>query len=351
MDAEFKSNSAAGPVEEAPRGIERDVESYYIHRDEVSYGPESVENLRLLCETGWLQPEDLVWKEGAPEWMTAGAVFASFFQAATRQQDEPLSLERDEDTDDFFLATAVRFSAEQPWPWSSFGIAIAAHVALLLLAVALFQFFPIKFLPYESPPASQEPPLEVTMVTEPEPALPPPPPPDSTPPPPEVMPPPLPDLAPPDMPPPPPAPAEMPVPSLPPLPLPVEPVALQEVATIPVPHKRTPQPHKVAETPAPPPSVAPQESPPPTDAGPPEYLADPRPVYPFVARQRRQEGTVLLLVTLDEAGNPSSVTVEQSSGYSILDKAAQKQVAAAWRFKPGQGSKVLVPVEFHLDAE
>jgi protein TonB len=74
-------------------------------------------------------------------------------------------------------------------------------------------------------------------------------------------------------------------------------------------------------------------------------------VYPFVARQRRQEGTVLLLVTLDEAGNPSSVTVEQSSGYSILDKAAQKQVAAAWRFKPGQGSKVLVPVEFHLDAE
>jgi TonB family protein len=54
-------------------------------------------------------------------------------------------------------------------------------------------------------------------------------------------------------------------------------------------------------------------------------------------------------VTMDEAGNPTSVSVEQSSGFSVLDHAALRQVASLWKFKPGQGLTVHVPVEFHLD--
>ncbi len=98
----------------------------------------------------------------------------------------------------------------------------------------------------------------------------------------------------------------------------------------------------------PPPVAQPETPPPPADAGPPEYLADPRPDYPFAARQRHQEGTVILLVTMDAAGNPLTVSVEQSSGYRILDDAALKKVRSSWRFKPGQSSSVHVPVEFHL---
>ncbi len=51
---------------------------------------------------------------------------------------------------------------------------------------------------------------------------------------------------------------------------------------------------------------------------------------------------------MDGAGNPVSVSVEASSGYSILDQAALKKVATAWRFKPGTNSTVRVPVEFRL---
>ena len=345
MDAELQSPFAAGPGEDA---IPAGAASFYIHKDEVTYGPESQSNLRLLCEAGWLQPADLVWEEGAPEWMTAGVIFAPFFRVANSLREGPATVDSPPDGDDFFQPAAVRFSEKNSWPWGSLGIAIVAHVALLLLVVAMFQLFPFKFNPYASPPESQPPPLEVAMVTEPEPAPPPPPtPPDPTPPPPDLPPPPpIPAMAMPDLPPPPPAPVEMPLPSVSSPQLPAESMLPQEAAAPPVVHKTPPHPHQVVKAVVVP---APQQMAPSEDAGAPEYLADPRPAYPFVARQRRQQGTVLLLVTLDDAGNPTSVSVEQSSGYSVLDKAAQKQVAAAWRFKPGQGSTVHVPVEFHLD--
>ena len=144
-------------------------------------------------------------------------------------------------------------------------------------------------------------------------------------------------------------PAEMPVPSPPPPPIPNESVIPPDTATTPTPPKPTPQHHKIVKAVIPPPvPVVPQE-PPPSENSEPEYLSNPRPIYPFAARQRHLQGTVLLLVTLDEAGNPTSVSVEQSSGYKILDQAAQKKVAADWRFKPGQSSTVHVPVEFHLE--
>ena len=352
MDADFQSNLATGTAEEIHSKVDSDAAVFYIHKDEITYGPETAANLRLLCEGGWLQADDLIWQDGAPEWLTARTVFSSFFAAANRSKGSGLTNSQRAWEDDFFSASAVCPSAEKSWPWGSLAIAIAAHAVLLLLAVELFQLFPIKFLPYAAVTASQEPPLEVAMVTEPEPAPPPPRvPPDPAPPPP-VLPPPVPVMAPPppDLPPPPPAPVEMPLPTLTPPPLPDAPPIPQDATPTPTVSAPAPPPRKLAKATARPAApIAPQETSPPADAGPPEYLADPRPIYPFTARQRRQEGTVLLLVTLDAAGNPTSVSVEQSSGYSVLDKAAQKQVAEAWRFKPGQGSTVHVPVEFHLD--
>jgi protein TonB len=346
MDAKLQSGPAAGTVQELPSDIDSEAASFYIHKDEVTYGPESASNLRALSEGGWLHADDLIWQDGAPEWLTAGTVFASFFHAAKGRKEAVRAAPQVGWEDDFFSASAVRLSAEKPWPWGSLAVAVVAHVALLLLAIELYELFPVKFLPYVTPRAAQEPPLEVAMVTEPDPA--PPTPPDPTPPPPVLMPPPLATIPPPDLPPPPPAPAEMPLPTFTPPPLPDVPPPEQPTISTSRVSKPATKPHKpVRATPAPAAPAIPQEAPP-AVAGPVEYLTDPRPVYPYIARQRREEGTVLLLVTLDAAGNPTNVSIAQSSGYSILDKAAQEQVSASWRFKPGQASTVEVPVEFHL---
>jgi protein TonB len=62
---------------------------------------------------------------------------------------------------------------------------------------------------------------------------------------------------------------------------------------------------------------------------------------------------VVLLVTVNAAGEPISVTVEKSSHNRNLDRAA-KDAAMKWRFNPGQrngtnvGDVVRVPVEFKL---
>ncbi len=128
--------------------------------------------------------------------------------------------------------------------------------------------------------------------------------------------------------------------------MPVEPVMPQQVAATPAP----PVQHKIAKPVVRErPPVPPQEAPPPSDAWQPEYLVNPRPDYPTSAKLMHISGTVLLLVTMDEAGHPLSVSVERSSGSGILDQAARKQVASRWRFKPGQASTVHVPVEFHLE--
>jgi protein TonB len=319
-----------------------DAASFYVHKDGLQYGPESEENLRAHCAGGWLLADDLVWREGDPEWQPAGVIFADAFVGA----EPPAEVALEED--DFTVLTALRLAPDKPWPWGSIGIAIAVHAALLLAIVEWLQLYPVNFTSTASS-VSQDPPLEVSMIPE---APPVPPPPPVIAPPPEPLPPtpPPPPVA--ELPPPPPAPPVMPVQAPPPPPvepMTPQPVIPEPVATAPVPvavpvpvhHKTKPAVPKIAP-------VAPQP-PAENNQGEPEYLANPRPEYPYSARLRRQQGTVLLLVTLDEAGNPTSVTVEQSSGVGALDLAARKKVLADWRFKPGQGNQVHVPVEFHLD--
>jgi periplasmic protein TonB len=76
--------------------------------------------------------------------------------------------------------------------------------------------------------------------------------------------------------------------------------------------------------------------------------------FPAQAIRAHMEGTVVLLVLVDEAGKPVDVKVEQSSGYLLLDKSAREQVMSGWQFQPavidGHAVKAWarVPVSFAL---
>jgi protein TonB len=88
----------------------------------------------------------------------------------------------------------------------------------------------------------------------------------------------------------------------------------------------------------------------------PDYLDNPAPTYPALARRLGQEGTVLLRVDVDAKGKPTRVTVQKSSGFSLLDTTAI-QAVKRWKFKPAQvafftvGSTVDVPITFRLAPE
>jgi protein TonB len=79
-----------------------------------------------------------------------------------------------------------------------------------------------------------------------------------------------------------------------------------------------------------------------------------KPDYPLVARKQGLEGKVMLRVTVGPDGRITSVTVVQSSGHAILDKAARDGVVR-WRFSPARraagaiASVIDVPIEFKLN--
>jgi protein TonB len=85
------------------------------------------------------------------------------------------------------------------------------------------------------------------------------------------------------------------------------------------------------------------------------YLDNPKPAYPTVARKRGMGGRVVLRVQVRRDGTVSGVEVAQSTGYSVLDRAARSAVVH-WRFAPAtQGGvavegEVLVPFDFRLTA-
>ncbi|GHV37399.1 hypothetical protein FACS1894187_14010 [Synergistales bacterium] len=71
-----------------------------------------------------------------------------------------------------------------------------------------------------------------------------------------------------------------------------------------------------------------------------------KPEYPAIARKRKEEGTVVLLITLDGT-NVVGVDVEKSSGFSSLDGAAVAAVKK-WRFDNHGKIVARVPVTFQL---
>jgi len=86
----------------------------------------------------------------------------------------------------------------------------------------------------------------------------------------------------------------------------------------------------------------------------PIYRINPRPKYPRVARARGYQGNVVLEVLVDREGKVSDLRVFNSSGYSILDKAA-KETVKNWLFEPGLvGNEkiemwVRIPIRFELE--
>ena len=103
---------------------------------------------------------------------------------------------------------------------------------------------------------------------------------------------------------------------------------------------------------APPADAAPvaQVTPPRFDA---DYLRNPAPAYPALARRNGEEGRVLLRVLVGADGDAERVELKSSSGSERLDAAALETVKR-WKFVPAKlGSEpvaawVVVPVAFTL---
>jgi len=78
------------------------------------------------------------------------------------------------------------------------------------------------------------------------------------------------------------------------------------------------------------------------------------PEYPKKARRRELEGTVILLATISPQGHIEKLSLDKSSGHSILDNAAT-QAVENWTFSPAVVSgeptraSLTVPVRFSLN--
>lgn len=85
----------------------------------------------------------------------------------------------------------------------------------------------------------------------------------------------------------------------------------------------------------------------------PNYLRNPPPVYPRLARERGWEGRVRLETQVLSDGRCGPVSVLASSGYPMLDQAAASAIQR-WRFRPAQrGDRAVavwveIPIVFRL---
>ena len=66
----------------------------------------------------------------------------------------------------------------------------------------------------------------------------------------------------------------------------------------------------------------------------------PIPPYPLIAKQTGEQGTVILLLGGDAAGNVISIDVKESSGFPILDRATVDFIKRRWHLPPGTGSQL-----------
>lgn len=84
-----------------------------------------------------------------------------------------------------------------------------------------------------------------------------------------------------------------------------------------------------------------------------KYAYVSKPEYPERARREGWEGTVLLAILVDTEGRPERIVLNRSSGFGVLDTAAQETVKR-WRFQPAQYGRtrvqswVKVPIVFTL---
>jgi protein TonB len=85
-----------------------------------------------------------------------------------------------------------------------------------------------------------------------------------------------------------------------------------------------------------------------------DYLKNPAPPYPAIARRMGEQGTVILRIAVTAQGTAEGVEVRTSSGSPRLDEAAVSTVRH-WKFVPARrgdtpvASWVLVPINFKLE--
>ncbi|MBM3590560.1 MAG: energy transducer TonB [Alphaproteobacteria bacterium] len=85
-----------------------------------------------------------------------------------------------------------------------------------------------------------------------------------------------------------------------------------------------------------------------------QYLNNPAPIYPSVAKSRGIEGKVLLEVLVSDKGEPLNIKIISSSGSYILDESAFETVQN-WQFIPAKKmgkfvqASVIVPIEFKIE--
>ena len=86
------------------------------------------------------------------------------------------------------------------------------------------------------------------------------------------------------------------------------------------------------------------------------YLKNPPPQYPQAAVRKKQEGLVLLTVTVSGTGQAQKVEIKKSSQYPLLDEAALKAIRR-WKFDPAHlglihvDSQIDIPIRFVLEDE
>jgi protein TonB len=86
-----------------------------------------------------------------------------------------------------------------------------------------------------------------------------------------------------------------------------------------------------------------------------DYLNNPAPAYPPLARRLREQGVVLVRVLVSSEGLPDQIELKHSSGSARLDEAALC-VVKKWRFIPAKrggqsvAAWVVVPISFSLTA-
>ncbi len=85
-----------------------------------------------------------------------------------------------------------------------------------------------------------------------------------------------------------------------------------------------------------------------------DYLQNPAPAYPPLARRMHEQGRVLIRVLVSVDGLPERIELKASSGYARLDQSALETIRN-WKFVPArQGNDnvaawVVVPITFSLE--
>jgi TonB family protein len=85
----------------------------------------------------------------------------------------------------------------------------------------------------------------------------------------------------------------------------------------------------------------------------PQLVSSPPPTYSEEARRAKIEGVVILVLIVDERGNPINLRVVSGLGMGLDEKAIE--AVRGWRFEPAFGkdgkpvaAKIAVEVDFHL---